>query len=64
MANIFTNGNLAIKVRDISVLRISEAAPHNVEVFASNVKNTIFCANEDDAQTVFNHIYNCMLQEP
>lgn len=64
MANIFINGNLAIKVRDISVLRISNATPRNVEVFAGNVKNAIVCANEDDAQTVFNHIYRDMLQEP
>jgi hypothetical protein len=64
MANIFTNGNLAIKVRDISVLRISKAEPDKVEVFAGNVKNTIVCANEEDAQTVFSHIYREMLQEP
>jgi hypothetical protein len=64
MANIFTNGNLAIKVRDISVLRISKAEPDKVEVFADNVKNTIVCANEEDAQTVFSHIYREMLQEP
>ena len=64
MANIFTNGNLAIKVRDISVLRISKEAQHIVEVFAGNVKNTIVCANEEDAQTVFSHIYREMIQEP
>ena len=64
MANIFTNGNLAIKVRDISVLRINKTEPDKVEVFAGNVKNTIVCANEDDAQTVYNHIYRDMLQEP
>ena len=64
MANIFTNGNLAIKVRDISVLRISKEEPHKVEVFAGNVKNTIVCANEEDAQTVFSHIYRDILQEP
>ena len=64
MANIFVNGNLAIKVRDISVLRISKEAQHIVEVFAGNVKNTIVCANEDDAQAVFSHIYRDMLQEP
>ena len=64
MANIFTNGNLAIKVRDISVLRISKEEPYKVEVFAGNVKNTIVCANEDDAQTVYNHIYRDMIQEP
>ena len=63
MANIFVNGNLAIKVRDISVLRISKATPHIVEVFAGNVKNAIVCANEDDAQTVYSHIYRDMLQE-
>lgn len=64
MANIFTNGNLVIKVRDISVLRISKEAQHIVEVFAWNVKNTIVCANEEDAQTVFSHIYRDMIQEP
>lgn len=64
MANVFVNGNLAIKVRDISVLRISKEAPHIVEAFAGNVKNTIVCANEEDAQTVFSHIYREMLQEP
>lgn len=64
MANIFTNGNLVIKVRDISVLRISKEAQHIVEVFAGNVKNTIVCANEEDAQTVFSHIYRDMIQEP
>lgn len=64
MANIFTNGNLVIKVRDISVLRISKEAKHIVEVFAGNVKNTIVCANEEDAQTVFSHIYRDMIQEP